>query len=213
MEHVHRLLLGTVRFRRQLRQFPCHEQLNDTVAHPGRGQHGAEVGPFARVVPHFLAELAPGVELLENLRFDPGEESCDAAFVARLAADDLSVIDKIPAPPGTTLARVLGPLGRRRYLCACFGAPGRPVFSLQLETWTREDFVYAGRTPLATGKTGWFLRQIEDRIELWDMRAQRCGRVLFKNYRGYRILTQEDSVYLVYPKEIIVLDDCLAGLK
>jgi phosphoglycerate kinase len=31
-----------------------------------------------------LAELAPGVELLENLRFDPGEESNDPAFVARL---------------------------------------------------------------------------------------------------------------------------------
>ena len=29
-----------------------------------------------------LAELAPGVELLENLRFDPGEEGNDPAFVA-----------------------------------------------------------------------------------------------------------------------------------
>ena len=29
-----------------------------------------------------LAELAPGVELLENLRFDPGEEANDPAFVA-----------------------------------------------------------------------------------------------------------------------------------
>jgi phosphoglycerate kinase len=31
-----------------------------------------------------LAELAPGVELLENLRFDPGEEGNDPAFVASL---------------------------------------------------------------------------------------------------------------------------------
>jgi phosphoglycerate kinase len=31
-----------------------------------------------------LAELAPGVELLENLRFDPGEEGNDAAFVESL---------------------------------------------------------------------------------------------------------------------------------
>nr|MDQ3293856.1 phosphoglycerate kinase [Actinomycetota bacterium] len=31
-----------------------------------------------------LAELAPAVELLENLRFDPGEEADDADFVARL---------------------------------------------------------------------------------------------------------------------------------
>ena len=31
-----------------------------------------------------LTELAPGVELLENLRFDPGETANDEAFVARL---------------------------------------------------------------------------------------------------------------------------------
>ena len=31
-----------------------------------------------------LAELAPGVELLENLRFDPGETADDPAFVQRL---------------------------------------------------------------------------------------------------------------------------------
>jgi phosphoglycerate kinase len=31
-----------------------------------------------------LDELAPGVELLDNLRFDPGEEANDAAFVAKL---------------------------------------------------------------------------------------------------------------------------------
>jgi len=31
-----------------------------------------------------LGELAPGVELLENLRFDPGEEANDPAFVERL---------------------------------------------------------------------------------------------------------------------------------
>jgi len=31
-----------------------------------------------------LAELAPGVELMENLRFDAGEEGNDAGFVARL---------------------------------------------------------------------------------------------------------------------------------
>ena len=31
-----------------------------------------------------LAELAPGVDLLDNLRFDPGEEADDPAFVAKL---------------------------------------------------------------------------------------------------------------------------------
>jgi phosphoglycerate kinase len=35
-------------------------------------------------VRHRLAELAPGVELLENLRFNPGEEGNDPQFVASL---------------------------------------------------------------------------------------------------------------------------------
>jgi phosphoglycerate kinase len=45
-----------------------------------------------------LAELAPGVELLENLRFDAGEEGNDPAFVARLVDGiDLYVDDAFGA--------------------------------------------------------------------------------------------------------------------
>lgn len=45
-----------------------------------------------------LAELAPGVELLENLRYNPGEEGNDAAFVAELVAGhDLYVNDAFGA--------------------------------------------------------------------------------------------------------------------
>jgi phosphoglycerate kinase len=45
-----------------------------------------------------LAELAPGVELLENLRFDAGEEGNDLAFVAQLVEGiDLYVDDAFGA--------------------------------------------------------------------------------------------------------------------
>lgn len=45
-----------------------------------------------------LAELAPGVELMENLRFDAGEEGNDVAFVARLVDGiDLYVNDAFGA--------------------------------------------------------------------------------------------------------------------
>ena len=41
-----------------------------------------------------LEQLAPGVELMENLRFDPGEEANDPAFVERLTQGiDLYVND------------------------------------------------------------------------------------------------------------------------
>jgi phosphoglycerate kinase len=45
-----------------------------------------------------LAELAPGVELLENLRFSPGEEGNDVEFVEHLVQGmDLYVNDAFAA--------------------------------------------------------------------------------------------------------------------
>ena len=45
-----------------------------------------------------LAELAPGIELLENLRFNAGETTNDPAFVAELiAGQDLYVNDAFGA--------------------------------------------------------------------------------------------------------------------
>ncbi|MEO6121227.1 MAG: phosphoglycerate kinase [Acidimicrobiales bacterium] len=59
-----------------------------------------------------LAELAPGVELLENLRFDPGETANDPAFVDRLVADqDLYVNDAFGAAHRSH-ASVVGPPAR-----------------------------------------------------------------------------------------------------
>ena len=46
-----------------------------------------------------LAELAPGAELLENLRFDPGEEGNDPAFVARLVEGIDAYVDDAFGPP------------------------------------------------------------------------------------------------------------------
>ena len=80
-----------------------------------------------------LAELAPGVELLENLRFDPGEEANDPGFVAKLVAgQDVYVNDafgashrahaSIVGPPQTlpsAAGRLLAARGRgARSACA-----------------------------------------------------------------------------------------------
>jgi phosphoglycerate kinase len=77
-----------------------------------------------------LAELAPGVTLLENLRFDAGEEGNDPAFVARLVeGHDLYVNDAfgaahrahasivgppqtLPSAAGRLLAKEVEVLGR-----------------------------------------------------------------------------------------------------
>ncbi len=60
----------------------------------GKPDPAFSVGP----VRERLAELAPGVELLENLRFDPGETSNDPAFVQQLiAGHDVYVNDAFGA--------------------------------------------------------------------------------------------------------------------
>jgi len=68
------------------------------ASHLGRPD-GAPVDKYSmEPVRRRLAELAPGVEVMENLRFDPGEEACDDAFVRRLVAGfDLFVNDAFGA--------------------------------------------------------------------------------------------------------------------
>ncbi len=89
-----------------------------------------------------LAELAPGVGLLENLRFDPGEEENDPAFVDRLVEGfDAYVNDafgashrshasivgpptRLPSAAGRLLAREVEVLG------GLLVAPARPFVTL-----------------------------------------------------------------------------------
>jgi phosphoglycerate kinase len=53
--------------------------------HLGRPKGGKDPRYDVGIVRDRLGELAPGVDLLDNLRFDPGEEAGDPAFAARLA--------------------------------------------------------------------------------------------------------------------------------
>ena len=56
-----------------------------------------------------LAELAPGVELLENLRFDAGEERNDPAFVARLVEGIDAYVDDAFGACHRAHASIVGP--------------------------------------------------------------------------------------------------------
>ena len=56
-----------------------------------------------------LAELAPGVELLENLRFDPGETSNDAGFVLRLVAGFDAYVNDAFGASHRAHASIVGP--------------------------------------------------------------------------------------------------------
>ena len=66
--------------------------------HLGRPKGAPDPKYSVEPVRRRLAELAPGVELLDNLRFDPGETADDPAFVARLIeGQDLYVNDAFGA--------------------------------------------------------------------------------------------------------------------
>ncbi|MDP9464855.1 MAG: phosphoglycerate kinase [Actinomycetota bacterium] len=56
-----------------------------------------------------LSELAPGVDLLENLRFDPGEEGNDPAFVESLVAGIDTYVDDAFGACHRAHASIVGP--------------------------------------------------------------------------------------------------------
>jgi phosphoglycerate kinase len=56
-----------------------------------------------------LAELAPGVELLENLRFDPGETTDDPAFVQRLIEGQDAYVNDAFGASHRAHASIVGP--------------------------------------------------------------------------------------------------------
>jgi phosphoglycerate kinase len=56
-----------------------------------------------------LAQLAPGVELMENLRFDPGEEANDPAFADRLCAGFDAYVNDAFGASHRAHASIVGP--------------------------------------------------------------------------------------------------------
>jgi phosphoglycerate kinase len=115
-----------------------------------------------------LAELAPGVALLDNLRFDPGEEADDPAFVDRLVTGhDLFVNDafgsshrahgsivgpprRLPSAAGRLLAREVEVLGglldrpRRPFVAVLGGAKVRDKLGVIRALLDRVDTLVVG---------------------------------------------------------------------
>ncbi len=121
-----------------------HKQGAEVTActHLGRPQGRPDPRYSVEPVRRRLAELAPGVELLENLRFDPGETAGDPAFVDRLVeGHDAYVNDafgashrahasivgppqRLPSAAGRLLAREMEVLGGLRQ------SPRRPFVAV-----------------------------------------------------------------------------------
>lgn len=79
------------------------------ASHLGRPKGTANPKYSMDVVRALLAELAPGVELLENLRFDPGEEGNDPQFVASLIVGIDAYVDDAFGACHRAHASIVGP--------------------------------------------------------------------------------------------------------
>ena len=77
--------------------------------HLGRPKGGPDPQYSVEPVRQRLAELAPGVELLENLRFDPGETANDPDFVERLAASHDAYVNDAFGASHRAHASIVGP--------------------------------------------------------------------------------------------------------
>jgi phosphoglycerate kinase len=80
-----------------------------TASHLGRPKGAPNPKYSMDPVRARLAELAPGVELLENLRFDPGEEANDPAFVAKLVEGIDCYVDDAFGACHRAHASIVGP--------------------------------------------------------------------------------------------------------
>jgi phosphoglycerate kinase len=80
-----------------------------TASHLGRPKGKPDEKYSMAPVRARLAELAPGVELLENLRFNPGEEGNDDAFVAELIEGIDAYVDDAFGAAHRAHASIVGP--------------------------------------------------------------------------------------------------------
>ena len=80
-----------------------------TASHLGRPKGAPNPKYSMDAVRARLGELAPGVELLENLRFGPGEEGNDPAFVAHLVEGVDAYVDDAFGAAHRAHASIVGP--------------------------------------------------------------------------------------------------------
>jgi hypothetical protein len=149
------------------------------------------------------------------------EPSSPHCYFVRFDAADCSLVEQREAPPETALATVHGALTGDCYLCEVngnfSGEPHSRWFALSISDFSIPDFDAMNRYPqnatlaATTEKPGLFVLLINDQYELWDMNRVESLKVLHPQGAVYRIFVEENSVFLVTPKEVIVLEDCLAG--
>ncbi len=107
-----REIVDDLRIRAALPTIQWLQQQGATVtacSHLGRPKGAPDPKYSMDPVRRRLAELAPGVELLENLRFDPGETANDDAFVQQLVAGQDAYVNDAFGASHRAHASIVGP--------------------------------------------------------------------------------------------------------
>ncbi len=87
----------------------AHGATVTACTHLGRPKGSPDPRYSVEPVRRRLAELAPGVELLDNLRFDPGETGNDDAFVQRLVEGQDAYVNDAFGASHRAHASIVGP--------------------------------------------------------------------------------------------------------
>jgi phosphoglycerate kinase len=161
-----------------------------------------------------LAELAPGVELLENLRFDPGEEGNDPAFVDRLVEGRDLYVDDAFGAAHRAHASIVGPPQRLPSAAGRLLAKEVEVFDRLLHGAARPFVAVLGGSKVSD-KLG-VIQALLDRIDVLVVGGAMC--FTFLAARGHSVggsLLEEDQIeacrqLLAGDKEILIPSDITA---
>lgn len=137
-------------------------------------------------------------------------------LMARLDAETLEAVQRVRGPSGAVAVRLIGPMGRDRWLGVC----RRPGESSRWFAFDAAAFRTPGDGDLQpmegwhgsaqyAGKTGLFVLKVGPRIELWDMRRPRCLRVLADSEHIGEFFVQGRDVLMWTAWDVFVLENAL----
>ena len=194
------------------------------------GSASYAVNPLPDLQIHSLVHDRKGQALLCGTTYHGDIMRCvpstDVCRLAQFDAATLAVRRSVAAPRGWLMVSVAGPLDADRWLCQLYttlsGGPEkwmileRRRFAQFADSPQREFPPQSRGGALYAGKPGLFLLNVDDRIELWDMRRLRPLRTVFRpfdvaRYDGYLFAVQGKSLVIVRSKELVVVEDCLGG--
>lgn len=191
----------------------------------GRATYAVNPLPDQQI--HSLVYDSVGRSLIGGTTYHADSMSCtpaqDRCCLVQLDAATLRVRQQVALPQGPAMVTVVGPLDANRWVCGLHAHSSGPMTRwLVLERKAFESVSGRGDVFPAectgelryAGSPGRFLRQIEDRLELWDLRRLKRLKILFQPFDparvdGYAYVVLGRSLAILRSRELILLENCL----